>query len=288
MTRQPFPSEDDSSGSVPKRGDALQGTLYGVGVGPGDPELLTLKAARILGEVPVVAVPVARANGDSYALDIAARWLRPGHRVLRLHFSMSRELAERHDHRRAAAQAVIEELQAGRDVAFITEGDPLLHSTFIYLLQALPDDAPIDIVPGISSMNAAAAQARLPLVSGGQRLAVVPAAFESLADLRHIFGDFDTVVLLKFQAVLNPVLDLLDELGLIDQAVVVERASHASGRVIRDLSALRGSPVHYLSVLIVRTRRDTREALAPGAMKSAGQTGLATDDDRRTEAGSFA
>lgn len=239
----------------------MQKTLYGVGVGPGDPELLTLKAARILSEVPVVAVPVARANGDSYALDIATRWLRPDHKLLRLRFSMSRNLADRQYHRQAAAQEVIEELQAGSDVAFLTEGDPLLHSTFIYLMQALPTGISVEVVPGVSSINAAAAQAQLPLVNGGQRLAVIPAAFESLPDLRRVFSDFDTVVLLKFQPVLGPLLDLLDDLDLTNQAIVVERASHASGRVIRNVGTLRDAPLHYLSLLIVHTRREVQQDL---------------------------
>jgi precorrin-2/cobalt-factor-2 C20-methyltransferase len=239
----------------------MAGTLYGLGVGPGDPELLTLKAARILDEVPVVAVPVTQVEGDSYALDIVAGRLRPQQTLLKLHFPMLKDVAVRQGYRQAAAQQIAAELQAGRDVAFLTEGDPLLHSTFIYLLQQLPPELPVEIVPGVTSITAAAAEAKLPLVNAHQRLAVLPATFEDPAELRPIFESFDTVVLLKFHRVFEPLLDLLAELGLSERAVVVERASHAAGRVIKNIHTLRGKPIHYLSLLIVFTKRKTSDPL---------------------------
>lgn len=202
-------------------------------------------------EAPVIAVPVTRVDGESYALDIVADLLRPDQALLKLHFPMCRDLEARSRHRLAAAQSIQAELAAGRSVAFLTEGDPLLHSTFIYVLQHLPAGFALEIVPGVSSIMAAAAQARFPLVNGDQRLAIVPVAASDLGDLRRILRDFDTVVLLKFHRVLDSLLELLDELELTGRTVLVERASHASGRIVRDVRALRGSPVHYLSVLIV-------------------------------------
>ena len=234
----------------------MDGVLYGVGVGPGDPELLTLKAARIAHEAPVIAVPVAQRDGDSYALGVVSRLLRPEQRVLPLHFPMVRDAAARRGYRQAAAHTIIGELEAGHDVAFLTEGDPLLHSTFIYVLEYLPAGARLQIVPGVTSITAAAAQATLPLVSGDQRLAVIPATFEDLADLPDLLGRFDTVVLLKFARVFDRLFDMLCELGLAETSVVVERASHPSGRVVRDLQALRGQPIHYLSLLVVAGGRN--------------------------------
>ena len=233
----------------------MTGTLYGIGVGPGDPELLTLKAARLIRESPVIAAPIAKAGAESYALSIVADRLQPEQTVLKLLFPMLKDVAAKQAHRQAAAQAIAAELQAGRDVAFLTEGDPLLHSTFIYVLQHLPDGLPVEIVPGVSSVTAAAAQAKLPLVNADQRLAVIPTTFERLADLRQIFREFDTVVLLKFHRLLDPLLDLLDELGLSEQTILVERASHAEGRVIWNARSLRGQSIHYLSLLIVQPNK---------------------------------
>jgi precorrin-2/cobalt-factor-2 C20-methyltransferase len=233
----------------------LAGMLYGVGVGPGDPELLTLKAARVVRETPVIAVPVSQAEGESYAFNVVSGMLRPEQRVLRLLFPMLKDPAAKRGYRAAAAAAIADELRAGHDVAFLTEGDPMLHSTFIYVLQCLPDALNVEIVPGVSSINAAAAQAALPLVSADQRLAVVPATFENLGELKEIFCRFDTVVLLKFARVFDQILDLLMELGLAETSLVVERASHPAGRVLRDLGALRGQQIHYLSLLIVQGGR---------------------------------
>ena len=175
----------------------MTGTLYGIGVGPGDPELLTLKAARILGETPVIAVPVTQPGGDSYALDIVSAMVRPDQQVVKLLFPMLKDPATKAEFRRAAARTVQQHLVEGQDVAFLTEGDPLLHSTFIYVLNDLPPGMQVQVVPGVSSITAGAAQAQLPLVSGDQRLAMIPTAFEDEAALRRIFADFDTVVLLE-------------------------------------------------------------------------------------------
>lgn len=233
---------------------ALPGKLYGVGMGPGDPELLTLKAVRVIQEADIVAVPVTQHGGESYALELARSYLRPGQPVERLLFPMTRDLASRQAHRRAAAETVLAHLAAGRDVAFLTEGDPTIHSTFLYILAEMSEGATVEIVPGVSAVTAAAAQAGVPLVSGGQRLAVLPTVFEeNETSLREILQTFDTVVLLKVHRQLDRLLPLLDELGLTDHAIWVERATHPAGRVVRDIRSLIGAREgHYLSLLIVR------------------------------------
>lgn len=232
---------------------ALPGKLYGVGLGPGDPELLTLKAVRVIQGADVVAVPVAQRAGESYALELARPHLRPGQVVERLHFPMARDLEARQAHRRAAAETVLAHLAAGRQVAFLTEGDPTIHSTFLYILAEMPEGAAVEIVPGVSALTAAAAQAGIPLVNGDQRLAVLPAVFEEdEADLRAVLQTFDTVVFLKAHRQLDRLLPLLEELGLADRAIWVERAGHPAGRVVRDVRSLVAArDLHYLSLLIV-------------------------------------
>ncbi len=239
---------------------ASPGKLYGVGIGPGDPELLTLKAVRVIQKADVVAVPVTQPGGESYALGAAQSWLRPEQPVERLLFPMTRDLATRRAHRRAAAEIVLAHLAAGRDVAFLTEGDPTIHSTFLYILAEMPQGAAVEIVPGVSAITAAAAQAGAPLVNGGQRLAVLPAVFEEdEASLRAILQTFDTVVLLKAHRQLDRLLPLLDELGLADRAIWIERATHPNGRVVRDVRALSNAgDLHYLSLLIVRRPAEER------------------------------
>ena len=235
------------------------GTLYGIGVGPGAPDLLTLRAVQTIESAPVIAVPVARRDSESYALAIVAGRLRADHTVLKLHFPMLRDVEARTEKRREAARQVAERLDAGQDVAFLTEGDPTLHSTFGYVLEHLPAEYPVRVAPGVSSMAAAAADTVQPLVMADERLAVIPATFEDPAALESILRLFDTVVLLKVYKVLDPVLDLLDDLGIAGRALVVERASHPEGRVLRDIRTLRGHSIHYLSLMIVYSRRLARD-----------------------------
>ena len=231
------------------------GTLYGIGVGPGDPDLLTIKAARIISQVPIIAVPVAKVDGDSYAHAIGASLLKPSQQIEKLYFPMLRDEQQRSIKRREAAQQVATHLKTGHDVAFLTEGDPLLHSTFGYLLEHVPSEFPVEIVPGITSILGAAADYKQPLVMGDERLAVLPATFEEISELPQILAAFDTVVLLKVHKVLDPVLSLLDDLQLLQQAIVVERASHPEGRVFTDVTNLHGEQLHYLSLMIIYSRR---------------------------------
>lgn len=236
-----------------------EGTLFGVGVGPGDPDLLTLKAVRVIQDVPVIAVPRAQRGGDSYALQIVRGLLRPEQPVIRLHLPMVRDLASRNRHRQRAAETIAAYLEEGHDVAFLTEGDPMLYSTFVYMLENMPGGTKVEVVPGITSIHAAAAQAQLPLVQADQRLAILPATSENLERLPACLDLFDTVVLVKLHRTLDRVLRMLDSLDMIDQAVLIDRASHPSGRVVRDVRSLQEGGVHYLSLLILSKHRQVHE-----------------------------
>jgi precorrin-2/cobalt-factor-2 C20-methyltransferase len=161
--------------------------------------------------------------------------------------------------RASAANDVLDRLQAGLDVAFVTEGDPLVYSTFGYLLEAVRrrDAAiPIVIIPGISSITAAAAAACLPLAAWDERVAIIPAAYglgrEEPASLRNLLPLFHTVVLLKVSSVFDALLDVLAELDLLQHAVFVKRCSAEQEEVVWDLARLRGQSIDYFSLVIVR------------------------------------
>ena len=155
----------------------MNGHLYGIGVGPGDPELLTMKAARILGCVDLILAASSTKNEGSLALDIARPHLSPGAEIISLGFPMTRS----GDALRAAweenARLVLAELEKGRDAAFLTLGDPMLYSTFAYLLRTLRGLAPdqsVTVVPGITSFQAAAAATETVLAEGSENLLVLP------------------------------------------------------------------------------------------------------------------
>jgi precorrin-2/cobalt-factor-2 C20-methyltransferase len=233
----------------------ILGTLYGVGVGPGDPELLTLKAARILRSVPVVYVPTARAGAMSYAATIIGEHVDLARQqIVELVFAMraeSRAMALQWD---VNAAIILARLRTGEDAAFATEGDPMLYSTFVHVARALAEHEPearIIAVPGVSSVQAVAAAAGVPLGDRDERIAILPATY-ARDGLRDTLAAFDTVVLMKVSGVIDHVLDVLEELGLTGNAVCVRRCGRPDEVIVRDVRALRGETLDYFSTMIVR------------------------------------
>ncbi|EPZ42216.1 MULTISPECIES: precorrin-2 C(20)-methyltransferase [Alicyclobacillus] len=231
------------------------GTLYGVGVGPGDPELLTVKAFRLMQSSPVIAYPNKRMGGKSYALEIVEQYVNPAEKtMLGLVFPMTKD----EDALRVAWQktvdAVYEHLAAGRDVVFVTEGDPMLYSTFIHmarLMQQTHQEVQVVSVPGISSVNAAANRLGLPLADGDEAVAIIPARADMDA-MRDALLHHDCVVFLKVAKVLDEMIGLLDELGLTEKAAVCTKVTSTSERVWHDVRALKGASLNYLTLMVVR------------------------------------
>lgn len=230
------------------------GRFYGIGVGPGDPELLTLKALRILQEVPIICVPRSETSQESYALDIVGSFLdREKQEILPIVFPTDDEDAAAAIWR-GAGDTIGAHLSHGKDVAFITEGDPMLYSTFSYVLDAICSGYPgvaVEIVPGVSSVMAAAASAGVPLVTHGQRLAILPAVY-GIDDLSEAIASYDTIVLMKVNRTLLQALANLEQLGLAGKGTYVRRATTASEQVVSDLSRLSEEDLDYFSLLIIK------------------------------------
>ena len=229
------------------------GCLYGIGVGPGDPELITLKALKALQTAPVICVPQAANRRDSYALTIVKDYVKPEQEILRAPFPTD-DAEGAAQVWREASKMVAEKLEKGQDVAFLTEGDPMLFSTFSYVmagLQELCPEAPVIIIPGVSSVMAAAASSGVPLVTHGQRLAILPAAY-GLDDLSEATSNFDTVVLMKVSPNIVKTLADLEELGLTGQSTYVRRVSTDREKVIKDVTSIKDEDWDYFSLLIVK------------------------------------
>lgn len=231
------------------------GTLYGVGIGPGDPELITVKAFRILKESPVVAYPKKRMGEKSYALTVAETFVNPAEKeMLGLVFPMTRDPEALRRKWDEAVAAVWERLSRGKDVAFVTEGDPMLYSTFIHLrrrVRELHPEVRVVSVPGVSSINAAASCLDVPLADGDERIAVVPATEDRTA-MKRALAEHDAVVFLKVAKVIDPIIDILRELGLTDKAMVVTKATSAEEEVWRNVEELKGRKLGYLTLMVVR------------------------------------
>ena len=237
------------------------GTFYGMGVGPGDPELLTVKAASILARCPHVVVPKAKADGGSVALEIAGRYVQRNAKVHELVFPMTTDKAELSRSWRESAEMIAALLQTGTDVCFLTLGDALVYSTYIYLLRelkAILPDLHVVTVPGITSFSAVAALTHFPLGEGKDPITVVPTA-DDLSAVRQAIQTGGTVVLMKIGKRLGDILDILEETGVIGDAVFVQRAGHQTQVIELDLRKLRcaSSEAGYLSVILIHATKKT-------------------------------
>jgi precorrin-2/cobalt-factor-2 C20-methyltransferase len=247
----------------------MKATLFIVGTGPGDPELLTLKAVNTVKKCPVIISPRGLANGVSTALSI----LKPvinltGKEIHELHFPMKKiKSGQEPDPEvlvawRYAAETVLSALDGGKDVCFPTLGDPAIYSTGYYLYQTICDlrhDVNGVFIPGVPAMSSCSASMARPICLGDEMVAIIPATFSD-SRLKEVFGLFDTIVLMKVHRVIDRLTTLLEECGLLDNAVLVEHAGTTKERVIEDFNALNGHP-HYFSTIIVRKAQVTARVL---------------------------
>lgn len=232
------------------------GTLFGLGVGPGDPELLTLKAARILRHAPVVFAASSSKNDYSIAEAIIRPHLPDGMEVTRLGFPMTRDKAALETAWQANAAAMAAVLASGRDAAFVTLGDPLLYSTFGYVLPLVRARLPqlaVVIVPGITSFQAAAATTGQPLAEAGENL-LVASGIDEDGRLQKALEAADNAVILKAYRNFPRLRELLRRLGLDRRTTFVTRLGHEGEAVVRDLDAAPQKP-HYLSLCLVKRGR---------------------------------
>ncbi len=229
----------------------MTGTLFGIGVGPGDPELLTVKAVRLLGRMPVVAYP-APLVGDSMARSIAAAHL-PADSVeiaLRMPFDPKKRADDVYD---AGAAAIAAHLAAGRDVAVLCEGDPLFYGSFLYLFARLAGRFPVQVVPGVSSMMACAAALGHPLTARDDALVVIPAPRPE-EDIERLLGAAEAAVIMKLGRHLPKVRRVLCRLGLAERALYIERAGLPDQRIRPLAEAARDPAPPYFAMILVHRR----------------------------------
>ncbi len=228
------------------------GLLYGLGLGPGDPELVTLKALRLLRAVPVVAYP-APEDGDSFARRIVAEWLDRGQREIRVRFPMRPGPTPAAIYEAAAAQLAAV-LDTGDDIAYLCQGDPLFYGSFAGILTRLAARYTVRVVPGVSSLTACAAAASEPLVQRDETLSVIPAGLPE-AELAARLVQVDAAAIIKLGRHFAKLRRVLSRLGLLDGAVYVERAS-LPNQLVAALATIDPASVPYFAMALVRCRRN--------------------------------
>ena len=235
-----------------------RGTLYGIGVGPGDPGLLTLKALEILKAVEVVFAAGSTKNDYSLALNVVQDHLDPATQVIHLGFPMTQDQDVLTRAWEDNARRVLQVLEAGRDAAFVTIGDPLTYSTYSYLLGTLRRLAPetrVRTIPGVTAYQAAAARLNLPLVESKQSLMVVSGVSEP-GDIPRLAQSADTLVIMKTYRNYDRIMDALENLPRNWRTFLVSSCGLPGERIREDAISARGQKMPYLSLVIAKQGRE--------------------------------
>lgn len=226
------------------------GTLHLIGVGPGDPELLTLKAVRVLRRVHVVAYP-STGDGAAFARDIARSYILPGAELLPVTIPMTIERGPAQAAYDGATDAILAHLAQGRDAAWLCEGDPLFYGSAMYVLSRVAGQANVDIVPGITSLTAAAAAAARPIAARNEVLKVLPAPLPDDV-LRPELLAAPAAAIIKLGRHFDRIRDLLRETGHARNAVVVEHVTTPRQRITPIESFGYGERPYFSTILCYR------------------------------------
>ena len=229
------------------------GTLYGISLGTGDPELITVKGLRILQNSHVVAFPAGINHRPGIAQNIISPWLQPQQQILPLEFPYVQDTAMLQTAWQKAAQQAWQYLERGINIAFACLGDVSFYSTFTYLaqtLQQLYPEVKVETVPGVCSPMAIASVLKIPLVVNHQRLAVLPAIY-NLQDLEATLDWAEVVILLKVNSVYQQVWQILKQRSLLSSSWIVEKATFPEQKIYSDLGKYPELDLSYFSILLI-------------------------------------
>ena len=226
----------------------MSGKLYGIGVGPGDPELLTLKALRLLKAAPVVAYP-APDDGESFARSIVSQHIRADQIEIPIVIPMRVErfpAAQIYDEK---SKEIAGHLEAGKDVVVLCEGDPFFYGSFMYLFERLSGDHECEIVPGVSSLMASAAALQRPLAARNDILSVLPAPLDDELLMERLQSG-DAIAIIKIGRHFTRVRSLIEQAGLLERAGYLERVTLDNQKVM-PLASIEEDDVPYFSMILI-------------------------------------
>lgn len=239
--------------------------LYGIGVGPGDPELLTIKAKNILERVDIIYTPVSKKNRDSKALSIISEVIDlKNKRIEKLLFPMVNKIQIKKKYWHKNSRKIKSDLKNDLEAAFITIGDPMLYSTYINILNNLNNKFPeikIETIPGITSINAASARYNIPLAQKNEKLMVLP-EIPDISCLENIIEEFDNIVVLKISKNYNKLIKMLTNFGLKDEFVFISKCGYSEEFITNDIKTLKNKEIEYLSLVICKQGKDVSQYIS--------------------------
>lgn len=236
--------------------------LFCVGCGPGDPELLTVKAVNTIKNAEIIFAPTAREGKPSIALSVVERYVDKFAKKVDLVFPMVKDRESLKDYWKRNADKIADAVRTEKRVIYLTVGDPALYSTWIYIqreLQKNHSDIEIDIVPGIASMFAFAAQAKMSLAEGDETLAIVPACYD-LNRVKQTANSCDTVIFLKDGRYFDSVIEMLADVGFADDSMIgIAQDVSVTGEIMKmsklsDLRGIKGNTEKYFSIMVAKKK----------------------------------
>ena len=229
-----------------------QGTFYGIGVGPGDPELLTVKAIKAIKNVDVLIAPKTEKKDDSIALSIAKPYLKPDVKIIYQVFPMVKDFAESPKNFIDNKNEILSLLRKGKNVAFLTLGDPMFYSTYIYIFRLIEnEDINIETIPGVPSFLAIASYIGKPLVFGNDILTIIPATAD-INKVNETLDKSDATVMMKVYKNFDNIVETLKDHKMLEQAVLVSRCGLSDEKIISNISDYKNEKLNYLSTIITR------------------------------------
>lgn len=232
-----------------------QGIFYGIGVGPGDPELLTVKAINAIKISEVIIAPKTEKKSYSLALQIATPYLRADVQIVYQTFPMVKDFETSPEIFESNVAEILSYLNAGKNVGFLTLGDPMFFSTYIYIFKLLKKSAvQIETVAGVPAFLAIAAKLGYPVAYGNEMLSIIPATADA-AKISAALKNSDDAVIMKVYKNFGEVAEILNAENLSENAVLVSRCGLEDEKIISDIDAFKNEKLNYLSTILTRRKR---------------------------------
>ncbi|WP_427338804.1 precorrin-2 C(20)-methyltransferase [Caloranaerobacter sp. DY30410] len=230
-----------------------KGIFYGVGVGPGDPELITIKAKKILNEVDVIICPEKRESAGSFAYKIAKEHIKSNAEIMYLTFPMVYDENELQNKWEENASIIAKMVNKGKTVAFITLGDPTIYSTYMYLLHYLKKyDIEVKTIPGITSFCSVSSSLNMPIAEWEEGFSVVPLRKGDNDKLKRALDNFENVIVMKPANDCKILANELLKRGLENNFVLISKCGTEEERIITDINVIINEKIPYLSTIIIK------------------------------------
>lgn len=224
--------------------------FYGIGVGVGDSDMITIKALNVLKKINVIIVPNAGRNYSSTAYQIIKKYLNENVELVNMEFSMNPKLIEREKERKLNSKIVEEYLKNNKNVAFITIGDPMIYSTYVYLLENISSEFKVETISGVSSFSDISSRFNIPLVTGNETLKIIP--LHKNCDIEKEIEDSDNIVIMKVSLKFNELKNIIKKTRNEKNIILVCESGKENERVYFDLEQVNEKDLPYFSTLLLK------------------------------------